>query len=568
MRGVWAAILAIAIAGCGSDTSSDGTSQSTAPSAASGAPSTISTAQAADSGSSGKAANRGNSGDAPSGLGRTSKPPSGAKNGENAVPDEQAAIDDLAKQKARENSPVVDEPPPSGPPPKGDLRTRKTGSDWPRFLGPTGDSKSSEKGILTKWPAKGPKIVWQRRLGEGYGAPTINRGRLYEFSRFGDTARCTCLKSETGEPLWRFEYATDYVDPFQYSGGPRCCPVVDEDRVYLLGAEGMLHCLDAETGEVRWKLDTIKKFGVAQNFFGVGGSPVVDGELLIVMIGGSPPESQDLPPGALDHVKGNGSGVVAFDKKTGKVVYQITDELASYASPVLADIAGRRWCFVFARGGLVGFEPQSGKVDFHFPWRANLLESVNASNPVVVGNRVLISETYGPGSALVEVEPGACRAIWTDAEKGRNKSLQTHWNTPIYVDGHVYASSGRHSNGAGLRCVEWNTGKVAWQADSVPFRDPIDGEQKEALLSRSSLLYADGHFVCLTEFGLLLLIRATPEKFDPAATAYLLEEATDGPRPLIQYPAWAAPVLSHGLLYIRGKGRLVCLELIPEVGSQ
>jgi outer membrane protein assembly factor BamB len=549
MRGVWAVILAIAIAGCGPATGGNGTPRSTPAPAAS-----VATAQADHAGSSGKAPSRGDSGENTS---------SGGASGGSSVPEEQAAIDDLAKQKARQTSQAADEAAPSGEAPRGDLRTRTRGSDWPRFLGPTGDSKSTEKGILTKWPPRGPRMVWQRRLGEGYAAPTISRGRLYEFSRFGDTARCTCLKSETGEPLWRFEYPTDYVDHFQYSGGPRCCPVVDDDRVYLLGAEGMLHCLDAETGELRWKIDTMKEFGVVQNFFGVGSTPVVEGELLIAMIGGSPRESQSTPPGALDLVKGNGSGIVAFDKKTGKVMYQITDELASYASPVLADIDGRRWCFVFARGGLVGFEPQSGEVDFQFPWRSKLLESVNASNPVVVGNRVLISETYGPGGALVEVAPGNCRAIWTDAEKRRNKSLMTHWNTPIHVNGYVYACSGRHSNGAELRCVEFNTGKVAWQTESVPFVDPADGEQKEALLARSSLLYADGHFVCLTEFGLLVLIRATPEKFEPVATAYLIEEGPGG-QPLIQYPAWAAPVLSHGLLYVRGARRLLCLELIPE----
>ena len=97
-----------------------------------------------------------------------------------------------------------------------------------------------------------------------------------------------------------------------------------------------------------------------------------------------------------DELKGNGTGVVAFDKNTGKVSYKISDELASYASPVLATIDGRRWCFVFARGGLLGFEPATGKVDFHFPWRAEDLESVNASNPVVVGDQVLISETLRP----------------------------------------------------------------------------------------------------------------------------------------------------------------------------
>ena len=98
---------------------------------------------------------------------------------------------------------------------------------------------------------------------------------------------------------------------------------------------------------------------------------------------------------------------MAFDKVTGKVRYRITDELASYASPMLATIGGRRWCFVFARGGLVGFEPHSGKVDFQFPWRARVLESVNASDPLVIGHRVFITETYGPGSALLKVEPCA-----------------------------------------------------------------------------------------------------------------------------------------------------------------
>src|SRR5690606_31589665 len=109
-------------------------------------------------------------------------------------------------------------------------------------------------------------------------------------------------------------------------------------------------------------------------------------------------ESREAPPGQLDLVKPNGSGVVAFDKHTGKVKYKLADELASYASPVLAKIGGRDWCFVFARGGLLGFDPASGKQDFHYPWRADMLESVNASNPVVVDDLVFISECYDVGS--------------------------------------------------------------------------------------------------------------------------------------------------------------------------
>ena len=130
-----------------------------------------------------------------------------------------------------------------------------------------------------------------------------------------------------------------------------------------------------------------------QNFFGVGSTPVVEGDLLIAQVGGSP---QGQRPGDFDDLKGNGSGVVAFDKHTGKVKLQDQRRAGQLRQPVLATIGGRRWCFVFARGGLLGFEPATGKIDFHFPWRAPILESVNASNPVVVGDQVLISETLRP----------------------------------------------------------------------------------------------------------------------------------------------------------------------------
>ncbi|MEX0978353.1 MAG: PQQ-binding-like beta-propeller repeat protein, partial [Pirellulales bacterium] len=321
----------------------------------------------------------------------------------------------------------------------------RAGADWPCFLGPTADSKSSERGILTKWPAAGPPRVWQVTLGTGYCMPTIAAGRLYQFDRQGDRERLRCLDRRSGKLLWKFEYPSDFEDLYGYDNGPRSSPVIDGDRLYLFGAQGMLHCLAAADGKEIWKIDTAKQFGVIQNFFGVGSTPVVEGELLIVQIGGSPPESRSAPPTRLDLVEGNGSGIVAFDKMTGQVKYKITDELAGYATPKLATIDGRRWCFVFARGGLVGFEPKSGKVDFHFPWRAPILESVNASDPVVVGDRVLISETYGPGAVLLKVQPGKAEVVWSDEKQRRDKVLQTHWNTPVHHEGYVYASSGRHT---------------------------------------------------------------------------------------------------------------------------
>jgi outer membrane protein assembly factor BamB len=433
---------------------------------------------------------------------------------------------------------------PSGPdaPLPPDLSTRKDGSDWPAFLGPNGDSVSTEKGILSPWPKEGPRLVWDCKIASGYAAPAISRGRLFLFdrNRRGD-ARLRCLRAETGEELWTFEYPTDYEDKYNYSNGPRCYPIVDGERVYIYGPEGMLHCLRVTDGKVVWKLDTVKEFGVIQNFFGVGSTPVIEGDLLIAQVGGSPKGSEEVP---FMELKGNGSGVVAFDKYTGKVRYKITDELASYSVPVLATIDQRRWCFVFARGGLIGFDPSSGKVDFHFPWRANILESVNASNPIVVGNKVLISETYGPGAALLEVRPGGVKEVWTDVKKGRNKSLQCHWNTPIHVNGYVYGCSGRHDNNAELRCIELATGKVMWSQPG---------------LSRTSLLLADGHFVCQAEDGALLLLKVNPNKYEELSRV----EYGGGEQPLLKEPAWSAPILSHGLLYVRGKDRLLCLELIP-----
>jgi outer membrane protein assembly factor BamB len=289
-------------------------------------------------------------------------------------------------------------------------------------------------------------------------------------------------------------------------------------------------------------VDTKKDFNFRQNFFGVGSAPVVEGDLLLAQVGGSPPGSDDVP---IEELKSTGSAVVAFDKLTGKVRYKTGDDLASYAVPTLATIDGRRWCFVFARGGLLAFDPATGKTDFHFPWRARALESVNAANPVVAGDRVLISECYGPGSALLKVRPGGYDLLWDDSQKGRDKALLAHWATPIYHDGYVYGCSGRHPNGCELRCVELATGKVKWKR-----RD----------LSRTSLLMVDGHFVCLGEYGELLLLKVNPEKCEEVSR---WDGAGPRDQPLLEYPCWAAPILADGLLYLRGKDRLVCLELIP-----
>ncbi|NBY02722.1 MAG: hypothetical protein EBQ87_12185, partial [Planctomycetes bacterium] len=187
-----------------------------------------------------------------------------------------------------------------------DLGTRKFGHDWESFLGKNTNSFSPEKGI-TPWPAAGPKILWGARMADGYSMPAISRGRAFLFDQAKGTARLRCCNSENGKELWAFTYDSDYQDLYGYSNGPRCYPVVDGARVYILGPEGLLHCINISNGKLLWKINTVADFGVVQNFFGVGSTPIIDGRLLLVPIGGSPKGSDK---NDFTQLKGNGSAVV------------------------------------------------------------------------------------------------------------------------------------------------------------------------------------------------------------------------------------------------------------------
>ena len=182
-----------------------------------------------------------------------------------------------------------------------------------------------------------------------------------------------------------------------------------------------------------------------------------------------------------------------------------------------------------------------------------MLESVNASMPVVNGNDILVSECYRIGSSLLTIKGNGYEVTWKDDRRKREKALRAHWNTPIYLDGYLYGCSGRNKPDADLRCIEWKTGKVKWVKVFPGF-----------LRERSSLLYVDGHFIYQGELGVLRLIKATPEKYEVVSEVVLRDpDEKEQPRALLREPCWAAPILSHGLLYVRGDERLACLELIP-----
>lgn len=385
--------------------------------------------------------------------------------------------------------------------------------DWPSFLGAERDGKSKERGVA--WP---PRVLWSRPVGESFGSASVAGGRAWHFDRFGDQVRLSCFDAGSGKELWRFEAPTSYADGYSDNHGPRCCPVIDGERVYAYGVDGLLFCVRAADGVLLWKKDTAKDFAVEPHFFGVGSTPLVEGDLLLV------------------HVGGPGSTIVAYDKRSGDLKWKTGDDASGYGSPVAATIGGRRRGFVFGRDGLLAFDPQKGTSDFHYPWRAKSLQTVNACTPVVAGDLVFISEAYSVGASVLRVKEGGYDVLWADGRK-RDRSFSAYWNTPIHVDGFLYGSSGLGE--ADLRCVEMATGKVRWT---------------EPLRGHLSLLYVDGRFVGLGEDGTLRLIRVNPERYEELGR---MEDVVAG-------PARAAPALAEGRLYVRGKDKLVCLQLMQE----
>lgn len=433
-----------------------------------------------------------------------------------------------------------------------DLRTRTTGSDWPGFLGPHREPRSEETGILRDWPAGGPPLVWHVAAGEGYSMPSVARGRLFLFDRAGDRARLRALESETGRELWSSDYPTQYEDAFGYSNGPRAAPVIDDDRVYVHGADGRLRCHRVVDGEVLWERELERDYGIVTNFFGAASTPLVWGDLLLVVVGGSPRSGDhDVHQG---RVAPDGTGMVAFDKLTGEERWRSVDELASYSSPLLRTLHGRERVVWLARGGLVVLDPSNGAVDLQVPFRARKVYSVNGATPVVRaaagGTEVFLTESYELGGRLLRITPDlrSAEEVWRDPRPRRDQALAAHWMTPAEQDGILYGSSGENSGDARLRAVGWANGRIRWSQPG---------------LNRSTVLLVDGHLVVLTEYGTLLLVEATPEEYREKARVELRGTVDGEERPLIRFPAWQAPILAHGLLYLRGKDRLVALELIP-----
>lgn len=470
-------------------------------------------------------------------------------------------VDSIAEAERPENSTQTEKP-------AATAEDARDGSDWPMFLGPTGDGISSEVDLLTEWPAEGPTVLWARPIGTGYSAPSIQGDRLVAFHRERNVEVIECLNAVTGEQIWRTEYSSDFRDPYGYNNGPRCSPLLDGDVCYTFGAEGLLRCSQLSDGATVWERKTQEEFQVPQGFFGVGATPILVDGVLIVPIGGQP-----------------NSCLVGMDPQTGKTLWESVGQntwegvetgfrrnptyewsgsemVISYSSPIAATIHDQTHVLCLTRQGLVSVDPKTGKENFHYWFSSETYESVNAARPVVVDDTIMVSSTYGVGAALIKVaqDGKSFDVVWKTED-----TLETHWSTATYIDGYFYGFTRRHERDAAMVCIDAKTGELAWESNG--WAKPIDGlKQNRAgqavdengdvipwpFYGRGSATYADGSFFVLGERGTLACVKA-----DPSAWTETARCAAPG----MSYPSWAAPVLSRKRLYLRDEDTLICLDL-------
>ena len=429
---------------------------------------------------------------------------------------------------------------------------RGQAADWPHFLGPTSDGISTETGLLSAWPSGGPKVLWKKQIGTGYSAPAIRDGRLVLFHRVKNEEIVQAFDVKTAKPLWQHSYPTRYRDPFGYNNGPRCSPLLTDKHCFTYGAEGVLHCLDVKTGKPVWQRKTSEEFQIPEAFFGVGASPVLEGDLLIVMVGGQP-----------------NSTMVAFNKDTGKTVWESVgqktwegkpaigwpgeplvrwnsfEKLASYATPTLATVNGKRMLFSLTRQGLVGMNPGDGSVLFSRWFRSRVNESVNAANPVVSGNRVFCPAPTTASARFYSRSAGMNRLPKSGAPTSGARPTAGPRRRWRFTGRHQSCTTATYTRSAAAtnrtRCfAAWNWPPA--RSNGAAERWRAYTTKQPNVYGRGSAVLAEGKLFVLGEGGLLGLFEANPAK--PV-------ELGRHQVPELKYPCWAAPILSDKRLYVK-----------------
>ena len=377
--------------------------------------------------------------------------------------------------------------------------------DWPQWRGPNRDGISSETGLLTSWPAGGPRVVWKTTgLGEGYSSFSVVKGRLYTQGQRGDQEYVYAFDIKTGTKLWEVPTGRPYRE--QRGNGPRGTPTIDGDRLYAMAADGKLACLEAVTGEVLWSQNVVQKYGASVIHWGMSESPLVDGNRLIVMPGG---------PGA---------SVVSLNKLNGELQWKTGSDSAGYSSAIVADVEGVRQILALSGQSAIGILEQNGELLWRYTKVSN--GTANIATPIYYDGHVFVSSNYGTGCALLKLGPRTMSEVYF------NRDMMNHYSTSVLVDGTLYG----YSNNI-LTAMDFKTGKVLWRNRSV---------------GKGSAIYADKHLYVLGEDGVLGLVEASPSAYKEVSRF----EIRKG-----DYPTWTPLVISDAKMYLRDQDNLTCFDI-------
>ena len=384
-------------------------------------------------------------------------------------------------------------------------------ADWPQFLGPGGDGTSVETDWNQDWRKKEPEVLWRAEVGTGCSSLAVANGLAFTLGHVrGKKDTVWCLDAGTGEVRWKKEYDQD-LEPLYYSGGPSATPLVAGDKLYVLGKDGDLRCLESATGAEVWMKSYTKDFGGREPKWGYAASPLLVNGLLICEPGGA------------------GASVVALDPATGEVKWKAGSDPAAYATPRLfAHGSGRGLAFLNTNG-LVARDVAAGTELFRVPWTTP--NDVNAATPTVHDGHVLLTADYGKGTALFKTGPGAPTVVWKDDD------LILQFQNTILHEGNVYCVHGGNTERASLRCIEFLTGRTRW-------KERVSG-------NRGSVLLAGGKLIVLSDAGELVLAEADPAGYRELGTVQVNKKT-----------CWAPPSLANGLLYTRNNdGKVACVDL-------
>jgi outer membrane protein assembly factor BamB len=412
------------------------------------------------------------------------------------------------------------------------LTTWLPAADWPQWRGPNRDGQVAPNQPFLRSLPEEPRVRWKIPVGDGYASPVVAGSsadaRLFYLDLQDGEETVHAVMAATGEELWRVPLDRAFKD--DWGQGPRCTPVADGEHVIVQSCQGELQCLRVTDGQLLWRRNYVEDFGAVfmgetgpasgATRHGNTGSPLVDGQHLIVQAGGRP-----------------GAGVVCLEKSTGKVVWTSQDDTAGNAAPILAFLGGVRQVISFTASGLLGLNADNGTLLWRVPLDTRLGRHV--TTPVVVGEMVLVG-SYRLGLVSVKVtREGSdfnAQIAWT------RKDLAPNFSSPVAVGGYVYGV-GPNQN---VYCVKAADGELAWSQEQL-----IHGGGERAF---ASFLVMGPNILMLSDGGELILFAATPTGFELISRAQACGAT------------WCSPAYADGKLYVRDSRSLFCLQL-TELGA-